>query len=257
MKTKKIIRALSKYFPKSLKASYDRVGLMVGPLKEETNTIVLALDYDDIVYDEIIKRGLNVDLILTHHPFIFGPKMRVLKHDPIKAALFEKTVQAKMPVYSMHTNFDTGKRGMNDALAEKMNLGNAYAPISDKMMRIGELSEAMNVYDFANFVKETFDLPFVELLPYGKQEIKKVAVIGGGGSRAFTVAKDEGADIFISGDVVHHVRRDIVLQHFNYLNVYHEIERIFMPQMKKLLLEIDPTLNVVIIDHETYPVLIK
>jgi hypothetical protein len=39
--------------------------------------------------------------------------------------------------------------------------------------------------------------------------------------------------------------------------VPHEVEKIFMPQMKKILLEIDPTLNVLMVDHEEMPKVIK
>jgi hypothetical protein len=53
------------------------------------------------------------------------------------------------------------------------------------------------------------------------------------------------------------VRRAIVCEKFNYLDVPHEVEKIFMPQMKKILLEIDPTLNVLMVDHEEMPKVIK
>ena len=39
--------------------------------------------------------------------------------------------------------------------------------------------------------------------------------------------------------------------------MFHEIEKIFMPQMKKILLNIDPDLNIIIVDHEKIPTLIK
>ena len=81
-------------------------------------------------------------------------------------------------------------------------------------------------------------------------------MIGGGGSREFINAKLEGYDVYISGDTPHHVRRDIIANHYNYLDVSHEVERIFIPQMKKILLEIEPTLHVETIDHEELPELI-
>ena len=83
--------------------------------------------------------------------------------------------------------------------------------------------------------------------------IKKVGIVGGAGSRAWNIARDEGCDIFISGDVPHHIRRSIVNEHFNYLDLPHEIERIFMPQMKKILLSLDPTLEILMVDHEERP----
>ena len=40
---------------------------------------------------------------------------------------------------------------------------------------------------------------------------------------------------------------------WNYLDLPHEIEKIFMPTMKKLLLEIDDSFDITIIDHEELP----
>ena len=124
-------------------------------------------------------------------------------------------------------------------------------------MRIGELKEAMSIEEFARFAKAKLDVDYGLLIDEGNQMIKKVGIVGGGGSRDWFIARDEGCDIYISGDAPHHVRRAIVNEHFNYLDVPHEVERIFMPQMKKILLEIDPTLNVLIVDHEEMPKVIK
>lgn len=67
------------------------------------------------------------------------------------------------------------------------------------------------------------------------------------------VAKKEECDIYISGDAPHHVRRDIVNAKFNYLDLPHEIEKIFMPKMEKYLLSIDKDLIIQSFDHERLP----
>ena len=72
----------------------------------------------------------------------------------------------------------------------------------------------------------------------------------------YKIAIEEECDIYISGDAPHHVRREIVDSHFNYLDMPHEIEHIFMPQMKKILLNIDPNLEVITFDHEQLPKII-
>ena len=105
--------------------------------------------------------------------------------------------------------------------------------------------------------KAKLDVDYALLIDEGNEMIKKVGIIGGGGSRDWPIARDEGCDIYISGDAPHHVRRAIVCEKFNYLDVPHEVEKIFMPQMKKILLEIDPTLNVLMVDHEEMPKVIK
>ena len=252
MKTRQLLLKLSKRFPKRIaKANHDRVGLMTGKLPDEVNKIFLCLDCDHEVLPLIEE--FKPDLVLTHHPFIYGTRAFILSHDPIKKATCDRLDKLGIPVYSMHTNFDTGNGGMNDALAEALELKDIKASEKDPMMRGGKLAHPMDVYEFAKFAKERFNVDYSLLIANGKQMVESVAIIGGAGSRRWSLAKEEGYDIFISGDAPHYVRRDIVLNNFNYLDMPHEIEKIFMPAMKKLLLELDNNLEIVTVDHEKLP----
>ena len=257
MNTIKLLRNLAKRFPKSIKEKGDYVGLMSGKLKEETKTIALCLDLDDISYAKINKLDTKPDLILTHHPFIYGSKHHVFTYDTIKKDLCERIDKDNIPVYSMHTNFDSGKDGMNDALAEALELTDIKPLEFCKMARGGKLPHKMEIHEFAKYANEKFNIEYSLLVHAGKDIIETVAIIGGGGSRRFDIALKEGYDIFISGDAPHYVRRDVIAKHYNYLDMSHEIEKIFMIQMKKILLEIDSSLKVYIIDHEKLPELIK
>lgn len=255
MKTITLLRALARRFPKRLKESFDHVGLMTGKLKPETRKILLCLDFDDVVMERV--PGIMPDLILSHHPFIFGTKYRVFKDDPIKKDLADRIDALDIPVYSMHTNFDAGRGGMNDALAEALGLKGVKPLETAPMARGGTLPTPMEIHAFAHYVNERLGLKYSHLVHAGKDVVRNMAIIGGGGSREYVNAMDEGYDVFVSGDVPHHTRRDVIARHYNFLDVTHEIERIFMPTMKKLLLEIDPTLEITIVDHEEPPELIR
>ena len=252
MKTDILLRKLAKRFPKRIAKKYhDPVGLMTGKKPEEVQKILLALDLDWEILD-LVKQEMP-DVIITHHPFIFGTRGFVLKHDESKRLLCEQIDKLDIPVYSFHTPFDEGEGGMNDALAAALKLENIYAPLKNPMMRIGELKEEMDVISFAKYAKKQFNVDYSLLTNKGNMQIKKVGVVGGAGSRSWPIAKEEGCDIYISGDAPHHVRREIVNGQYNYLDMPHEIEKIFMPTMKKLLLELDDTLEVVVVDHEKLP----
>ena len=166
-------------------------------------------------------------------------------------------LEIDVPIYSFHTNFDEGKKGMNDALASLLMLNNIYSPTEIPMMRIGTLNESMEVHEFAKYAIEKLNVPYGALIDEGKSTILKVGVIGGGGSRDYKIAKELGCDIYISGDVSHHVRRDIVIDKFNYLDVPHEVENVFMAQMKKTLLDLDDQLIIDTIVHEVPPKIYK
>ena len=77
MNSKKLIKKLWKKFPLKLAKKYhDYVGLIVSKIKEETNKIIVCLDVNNDVIDLAINEG--ADLIISHHPFIYGKKKFVL-----------------------------------------------------------------------------------------------------------------------------------------------------------------------------------
>ncbi len=251
-----ILRKLAKSFPKRYaKMNHDHVGLMTGKRPEKIKKVFLSLDLDWEVLP--LVKEFKPDVIITHHPFIYGTRARVLKYDESKRLLVEEIDRLGIPVYSYHTNFDTGVGGMNDTLAKALGLINVYAPEKDPMMRIGELEEVKQAEEFAKFAKTVFHVDYALLINCGSKNIKKVGIIGGGGSRGWRLAKEEGCDIFISGDAPHHVRRDVVNAKYNYLDMPHEIEKAFMPRMKEILLEIDPSLEIKTVDHEKLPKVIQ
>ena len=251
-----ILRNLSKSFPKRIaKMNHDRVGLMTGKKPDKVQKIFLSLDLDWEVLPQV--KEFKPDVIITHHPFIYGTRARVLKFDESKRLLVEEIDKMGIPVYSFHTNFDTGKGGMNDALSKALGLINVYAPMKDPMMRIGELESSIPAEEFAKKAKTIFNVDYALLINSGSKNVKKVGIVGGGGSRGWRLAKEEGCDIYVSGDAPHYVRRDIVNAKYNYLDMPHEIEKIFMPTMKNILLSYDPTLEIMTVDHEKLPKVIQ
>ncbi len=256
MNMNKLLRNIAKNFPKRFaKMNHDHVGLMTGKKPENVQRIFLCLDLDWEVLPQV--KAFKPDVVITHHPFIYGTRAWVLKHDESKRLLVEEMDKLGIPVYSFHTNFDTGKGGMNDALAEALGLKNVYTPEKEIMMRIGELDEEMSAVELAKKAKQVFNVDYALLINSGSKNVKKVGIIGGGGSRDWPVAKEEGCDIYISGDAPHHVRRDIVNAKYNYLDMPHEIEKIFMPTMKKYLLSWDSSLEIMEVDHEKLPIVIQ
>jgi putative NIF3 family GTP cyclohydrolase 1 type 2 len=53
---------------------------MEGRLPLEVKKIFLCLDFDDEIYANAV--AAKPDLILTHHPFLYGSKHQVLAGDP-------------------------------------------------------------------------------------------------------------------------------------------------------------------------------
>jgi len=72
------------------------------------------------------------------------------------------------------------------------------------MGMIGEMEQALSPHNFFEFLKRSFDLKMIRHSDVTKNEIKKVAVLGGSGSFAIEQAIKAGADIFITADLKYH-----------------------------------------------------
>jgi len=249
MEGKKLIRKIWKKYPKKLQEVWDRCGLQIGKIPSEVKKIMVCLDYDT----EMCMRAkeLKPDLIISHHPFIFGTRMAILNSDENKMEVAKVTEEELHScVYSFHTCFDNANPGMNDTLAKKLGLEEVYTPQACLTMRIGTLPNEMTVDEFKDYALEKLNVSYGLLVQGNNRPIHKVGIIGGGASRDYTVAIDEGCDIYISGDMAHHTRREIIERRFNYLDVPHEVERVFMEHVKRDLNEIDPEIEVFTFDHE-------
>ncbi len=72
------------------------------------------------------------------------------------------------------------------------------------MGMIGELETEMQETEFLEFIKKSMKTNYVRHSAFLRKRIKKVAVLGGSGSFAIDIAKNAGADVFISADFKYH-----------------------------------------------------
>lgn len=121
MKLRNLINKIESKYPTNLAYSWDNVGLLVGEYEQEVKKILVTLEANEKVVDEAIEKG--VDLIITHHPFIFSKINRVNSGD-LKGILILKLIKNDISLYSMHTNFDIAKDGLNDYFMEIMGFEN-------------------------------------------------------------------------------------------------------------------------------------
>ena len=69
---------------------------------------------------------------------------------------------------------------------------------------IGQLETDLSMKDFLLTLKKIFNLKHIKYTPVQNDKIKKVAVCGGAGSFLIKVAKEAGADAFVSADIKYH-----------------------------------------------------
>ena len=118
-KVNDICAVMEKLAPQNLAEKWDNVGLMLGSNVWPVNRIMLALDLTEEVANQAYVQ--KVDMIITHHPFFFSP-MKKLIYEEDKNALVYELIKNQIAVYSAHTNLDSAKGGVNDVLADALDL---------------------------------------------------------------------------------------------------------------------------------------
>lgn len=114
-----VIQVMERLAPKSLAVPDDRIGLQLGTLDKEVRTIMTALDVTEAVVQEAIDR--QADLIIAHHAIIFRP-LKTLRTDLAAGRLYELLIKHDIAVYIAHTNLDIADGGINDMMAQALDL---------------------------------------------------------------------------------------------------------------------------------------
>lgn len=114
-----IIEVMELFAPRRLAEEWDNVGLQIGDRNWPVQTIRIALDPTPDVVKDACRNG--VDLLITHHPLIFGPLKSINFRKPL-GSIIQMATQHQMAIFSAHTNLDNAMDGLNDVLARRIGL---------------------------------------------------------------------------------------------------------------------------------------
>jgi dinuclear metal center YbgI/SA1388 family protein len=103
--------------------------------------------------------------------------------------------------------------------------------------RVGLLPEAESLDVFAERIKQAFDVPFVRVVGDGAKPIRKVAVLGGSGSRFIRNAMLAGADVLVTGDIDYHSAHDALVAGLALVDPGHNAEKIMKTKVAEWLQE--------------------
>lgn len=204
------IEEVTKYLDQTLhpeyQEDYDNSGFLLGDGNGEYRGALVAVDLTEDVVDEALALGLN--LIVTHHPFIFGGVKRITTDDTV-GRLIIKLIKNDVSVYAAHTNLDNMPEGVSGILAAKLGLTGCriLEPKADNPAigsgMVGELAEAMTKIDFLLKVKALTGQPTIRHAG-GPATVRRVALCGGSGSFLIGEAIADGADIYLTADLKYH-----------------------------------------------------
>ncbi|MDY6084745.1 MAG: Nif3-like dinuclear metal center hexameric protein [Dialister sp.] len=315
-----IMEMMNAWAPPHLAESWDRVGLQIGRGKTKVKKILAALDVTEDNVEYAATHGVN--MIVSHHPFLFRPVIP-LDTDTWKGRIIEKLIKHNIVSFAAHTNLDTAEGGVNDALAEALELTNprglvpgykeasckvvvyvepmlakrlshalgqafpgrvgrfyllddeddfttearlefnteekslssvkdmiaemAGAPPMDIyrladggktecMGRIGELARSLPGKEALLYVKEKLKIPSLRYCGNPDITVRRIAVLGGAGIEFFPVAKQAGADLYVTGDVKYHEAQEAAGSGLLVADGGHfYTERVIIPKLAKCI----------------------
>ena len=201
-----ILNYVESLAPRSMKMSWDNVGLLCGRKERPVRKILVALDPFRNVMEEAIAIGANC--IVTHHPLIFRDPLMAVNEDSEAGRCVLTLIEHGIAAINAHTNYDLAPDGVNDVLART--LGLADIEVIDPegvdaqgrpygLLRCGSVQET-SMQDFLQQVKDNLSCDGLRYVDSGNP-VRKVAVGGGSCADEMFAAMAAGCDTFVTADV--------------------------------------------------------
>ena len=235
IKCQDLIEKIEERYPRIYACDWDNTGLLAGDREQEIQSVYIALDATDRVIDGAIQAG--ADLLVTHHPMIFGSIKSVTTDDYVGERLI-RLIRGNVSCYAMHTNYDV--MGMAELAASYLELTDTFVLEEvfdgEGIGRVGSLPSAMTLKECAELVKERFHLPNVKVFGDLNKIVRIAALSPGAGKSMAKPALMSGADVLITGDIDHHTGIDMEDCGMAVIDAGHYgIEHIFIEDMKVFL----------------------
>jgi dinuclear metal center YbgI/SA1388 family protein len=116
---KEIVNLLERAYPPAWAAPGDHSGFEVGDPDTRVDLILVALEVTPGVLRE--AESHQASLLLTHHPLLYKPLAAVREDEP-GGRLVRGLIRAGVALVSCHTNLDAAPGGLNDYLADRLEL---------------------------------------------------------------------------------------------------------------------------------------
>lgn len=201
VRLKEITDYIEQLFPKEYAEDFDNIGLLAGRSDKDITKVLLCLDANKNVVREAVKSG--AELIITHHPVIFNP-IKNITDSSDEGEMLLYAIENGISIYSAHTNLDSAPSGLTDEVCSLLSLS-AVSNLDGVLGRLCKAPIGTTAKSLCEKIKKEFDIKKLFSTFTSDREIKTIAVCNGSGSGELcTIAKDLGADVYISGDLKHH-----------------------------------------------------
>ena len=203
--------------PEAGREPWDNVGHLVGRRNASVDHILVSLDITMPVIHEAIEKGTQ--LIVSHHPLIWDS----YKH--VTDSVFQQDkvltlAEHRISAICMHTNLDEAEDGVDDTLAEALELKPECHLAEGTIGHVSMLPEPMDLQDFLPMVKEKLHANGLRYCNGGRP-VRRIATGCGSCGEYLADAVKAGCDTFITGDVKYSVMIDALGQGINLIDAGH------------------------------------
>lgn len=172
-----------------------------APETKEIKKVAFAVDACESTALRAAQAG--ADVLFVHHGLFWGRCQTITGNHYKRIAAFLKN---DIALCAYHIPLDANAEvGNNFGIARRMGLLDVQPFGKWRGMTLGAcgtLPRAVSVDELARILFPEGEKPS-HILPFGKKEIKKVAVISGGAGDDFDQAVQIGADAYVTGEVGH------------------------------------------------------
>lgn len=213
-----ILKCIESVAPPELKMNWDNVGLLCGRSAKEVKTVLVALDPFTSVCREAVEIG--ADLVVTHHPLIFGGLSAITTDTTIGQAIME-LIRHDISAVNAHTNLDCAEGGVNDTLAQRLGLADICKVPTDSqgLLRQGQVT-TQALEEFLPYVKQALGCPGLRYVDGGKP-VNRVAVGGGSCGSELAAVITAGCDTFVTADIKYNQFWDAQMLGINLIDAGH------------------------------------
>ena len=227
---------LEELFPIENSEDYDNCGLITGDRNQSVHRCVLSLD----TTGKAVKCAMDnkAELIITHHPLIFGGILSVTEDD-YKGRLIRQMTKKDISNYACHTNLDLtdefGNRAIAEALCgvdirplEGVSCGVVFAPGYIDYMTLGK---------FIKVIENSLHASGCISICDQTRKVSKVFCQGGSFDESSIPAIiDNGIDTVVSGEIKHHIC--VLLDELGISTIiagHSATEQAYLPKLQKIL----------------------
>ncbi|MBX3114612.1 MAG: Nif3-like dinuclear metal center hexameric protein [Fimbriimonadaceae bacterium] len=121
MTVREVLAAVEQIAPPSYAFSWDRIGLQVGDPDAPVSKVAVSLDSGLGAIE--FASSIGAELLVSHHPIIWDA-LKDLRADHYNARRAMELVKRGIAGIAAHTNWDCAPGGINDALANVLEMSN-------------------------------------------------------------------------------------------------------------------------------------